>query len=166
MLVLPVSSALHRRALRGAAFPRTLAGWIDACDSTAAPASSNRRDDAAFVPPLDVTETATAYTATLDMPGISKEQLDVSVNGRRVVISTATLKIPASGDASPDASQVAEAAAPRTLLRERATPRYARTIVLPEELDASAAHARIENGVLTLTLPKRIANGAAKVTVQ
>lgn len=166
MLVLPVSSALHRRALRGANFPRTLAGWIDACESSAAPASSNRRDDAAFVPRLDITETDTAYTATLDMPGISKEQLDVSVDERRVVISTATPKTPASGEAPPDAPQVAEAAAPRTLIRERVTPRYARTIVLPQELEAGAAQARMEHGVLTLTLPKRIANGAARVTVQ
>lgn len=162
MFVLPVSSALHRRALRGAALPRTLAAWVDACESAATPASSNRRDDAAFVPPLDVTETDTAYTATLDMPGLSKEQLEVSVDGRRVVISTAA----ASPQASADAPKDTAAAAPRTLLRERVAPRYARSFVLPAELEAGAAEARMENGVLTLTLPKRIANGAAKLTVQ
>lgn len=162
MLVLPVSSALHRRALRGEVFHRALADWIDARDPVNTPTPSDRRADAASVPPLDVAETDAAYIATLDMPGVAKDQLEVSVEARRVVISTAAANV----EASTDAAQAAAGDTPRALHTERTAPRYARTIVLPAELDAGAAQARMENGVLTLTLPKRIAGGAAKVTVQ
>ena len=64
--------------------------------------------------------------------------------------------------ASTDAAQAAAGDTPRALHTERTAPRYARTIVLPAELDAGAAQARMENGVLTLTLPKRIASGASE----
>lgn len=162
MFVLPASSALHRRALRGTAFPRSFAAWIDARDAGAAHKSPNLPRDVVGVPPLDVVETDAAYTATLDMPGIAKEQLDVSVEGRRVVISTAAAK----PETPADAPQAPATATPRALHLERTVQRYARTIVLPAELEAGAAQARMDNGVLTLTLPKRIANAAAKITVQ
>lgn len=162
MFVLPVSSAFPRRALRGTAFPRSFAGWIDTRDPGAAPKPENVPNEVASVPPLDVIETGAAYIATLDMPGIGKEQLDVSVEGRRVVISTAQ----GTPEALADAPQTPAVETPRTLHLERKARRYARTIVLPADLEAGAAQARMENGVLTLTLPKRIANAAAKVTVQ
>ena len=163
MIVLPVSSPFHRRALRAAAFPRAVAGWPDACDPADRSAPLTRQAEGASVPPLDVAETGAAYIATLDMPGIAREQLEVSVEGRRVVISTA-----AAGTKGADAQPADGAAsdAPRALHRERATPRYARSFMLPAELDAAAAQARLDHGVLTLTLPKRVATGAARVTVQ
>ncbi len=162
MFVVPISSTLQRRALRGMAIPRSFAGWIDARDPIVASESPNLRDAGASVPPLDVVETDTTYTATLDMPGIAKDQLEVSVEGRRVVISTTAVK----SEASTDAAQETAVETPRALHLERTAPRYARTIVLPAEVAAGAAQARMENGVLTLTLPKRVADGAAKLTVQ
>jgi len=162
MIVVPASSAFHRRAMRGMAFPRSFAGWIDACDPGAAPGPAHVRDDVVGVPPLDVVETGAAYIATLDMPGIAKEQLEVSVEGRRVVISTTAAK----PDASADTAQASAIDTPRPLHLERKAQRYARTIVLPADLEAGAAQARIENGVLTLTLPKRVASASARITVQ
>ena len=64
---------------------------------------------------------------------------------------------------APAATEGAEAAAvdapkaaePRLLLRERAPASYARSLVLPSEIDQSASQAKLDNGVLTLTLAKR-----------
>lgn len=142
MFVFSASPATQRRAMRAAAFPRVFA----AAPQRATPAAS--RPDGVRMPALDVVEAGDSYTATLDMPGIAKEQFSVWIEGRRVDVSTA-------------AAQRADAGA-----RERDTPRYARSFVLPVELEPGAAQARLANGVLTLTLPKRAAHRAATVTVQ
>ncbi len=49
--------------------------------------------------------------------------------------------------------------------RERSTTSYARTFTLPLEVDQAEAAARLEHGVLTLTLPKRGARSAAQIAV-
>ncbi|HMN77613.1 MAG TPA: Hsp20/alpha crystallin family protein [Burkholderiaceae bacterium] len=142
MFVFTASPAMQRRALRAAGDPRVLAA---ACHRAAAAAPRTGR---VRVPSLDIVEAGDSYVATLDMPGIAKEQFSVSIEGRRVDIST---------QAAPQADGAAD---------ERAAPRYARSFVLPSELEPGAAQARLANGVLTLTLPKRAANRAATVTVQ
>ena len=148
MFVFPVTPSMQRRALRGANFARVFAA-VPETDATAA-----SHADAVRVPPLDVVEANGSYTATLDMPGIAKEQFSVSIEGRRVEVSTT---------AAPQADSTADV---RPLHRERGAPRYARSFVLPDELEPAAAQAKLDNGVLTLTLPKREAKRAATVTVQ
>jgi HSP20 family protein len=119
------------------------------------------RDDAppaavaARVPAMDVAESEAAFTLTFDLPGLARDEVQVSVEGRSVSIAAA----PAAQDAAP-------ATAVRLLRRERATPRYARKLLLPADLDPAGATARFENGVLTLTLAKKQPDGARRVTVQ
>ena len=155
MFVLPVASSLHRRALRGApyAFSHLLA------DRACSPAA-----DEARVPRIDVLESDTAYTVVLDMPGVAKEQAKVSVEDRRVIVST--VATPAPEAAAPKADEAAPAVdASRAIYRERSAPVYARTVVLPAEVDQSASQARFENGVLTLTLAKRVPAGATQINI-
>jgi HSP20 family protein len=104
-------------------------------------------------PAMDVVETDAAYHVVLDVPGVAKEQLKVSVEGRRVSIET-------SDGAAADAKT-----GERALYRERSAPRYARTVSLPAEVDQAASQARFENGVLTLTLAKKVPTGATQLTI-
>ncbi|HEV7914829.1 MAG TPA: Hsp20 family protein, partial [Albitalea sp.] len=53
----------------------------------------------------------------------------------------------------------------RVLYRERSTARYARTISLPAEVDQAASQAKVDNGVLTLTLVKKVPTGARQINV-
>ena len=134
MFVLPVAPAFHRRASRGApfAFAHQLA---DCALAEAAPEGGEPR-----VPRIDVLENDHAYVVVLDMPGVGKERLKVSVEGE-------------------------PAAAERVLYRERSAPTYARTVVLPADVDQASSQARFENGVLTLTLAKRVPAGATQIRV-
>lgn len=119
---------------------------------------------AARTPALDVDETDTHYLLSFDLPGADKQQLKVSVEGRRVHIETT----PAAADATPaaEASEpAATAAAPRNLYRERGGLSYARTVSLPQAVDSGASEARLEQGVLTLRLAKLRADGARQLTV-
>jgi HSP20 family protein len=113
---------------------------------------------AARTPALDVSESDTAYTVVFDVPGVTREQLKVSVEGRRVSIETADI-------AAAETTEIAKADAPRALYRERSAARYARTVSLPAEVDQAASQAKFENGVLTLTLAKKVPAGALQLTI-
>lgn len=85
--------------------------------------------DSLFTPAtgVRVAQDEQAWTLTLDLPGVSREQLAIDVDGAVVRIQT-----------------VAEA--PR---------QYQAAYELPEAIDAEATSAKLENGVLTLALGKK-----------
>ena len=161
MFVLPRSIS-HRVAVP--AFSRSLERLFEeARERQPGPAA---HEAPVCTPAMDVTETDIHYTVTFDMPGASREQLKVSVEGRRVSVETvaATRTEPAATDgpatATPDARGTA-----RVLYRERSAARYARTVSLPTEVDQPTSQAKLDNGVLTLTLAKRVASGATQLNV-
>ena len=149
MFVLPLTRTASR-----ASFGRIADDSFDRFFSNAVAAASARS------PALDVSETDTAYTVAFDVPGVTREQLKVSVEGRKVSIETVDAVKPVEADA--DAPKID---APRSLYRERSTARYARTVSLPAEVDQAASHAKFENGVLTLTLAKKVATGATQLSI-
>lgn len=104
-------------------------------------------------PALDVSESERGYTVKLDMPGVAKEDVKVSIEGRQVTVQALTERS--------DERKEGE----RVVYRERAATLYARSFTLPMEVDQTEAGARLDHGVLTLTLPKRGARTAAQITV-
>jgi HSP20 family protein len=108
-------------------------------------------------PAIDVAESDTSYVVTLDVPGVTREDVKVSIDGRRVSI---VAEAPAGEAAAPAADATADAAtAPkptdRLILRERGFASYARSFTLQSEIDQTTSQAKLDNGVLTLTLAKR-----------
>jgi HSP20 family protein len=108
---------------------------------------------ASRVPALDVAETDKDYTVTLDMPGVAKDQVSVSIDGKLVKVEAKTQ----TEDEKKDGDRI--------VYRERSTHAFARSFKLAGEIDQAASSAKLENGVLTLTLAKRVPNGAAQLTV-
>jgi HSP20 family protein len=138
MFVLPVA---HRSYPFARLLSSNLDQWLDGAEK---PTRS---------PALDVAEADSAYTVKLDMPGVNKEDVKVSVEGKRITVQAQS------------AQAVDTAEADRIVYRERAAQRYARTFSLPLEVNQADAGAKLENGVLTLTLPKRAQHVAAQVAV-
>ena len=104
-------------------------------------------------PALDVAETDQGYTVKLEMPGVAKDDIKVSVDGRKVSLQAQS----ANTDETKDGE--------RLLYRERSATSYARSFTLPVEVDQAESGAKLEHGVLTLTLPKRHVRAAAQITV-
>ena len=162
MFVLPVSYTTSRASSRSLAphFSRAVDRLFDeSFDRYAGGAAAGA---AARTPALDVSETDTAYIVVFDVPGVAREQLKVSVEGRRVSIETVDLPkaAPVEGTAADTPKDAA-----RSLYRERSTARYARTVSLPAEVDQTASQAKFENGVLRLTLAKKVATGATQLNI-
>ena len=103
---------------------------------------------------IDVLENDTAYVVHADMPGVTKEDIQVAIEGNQVTI-TAEVK---------RASEPAEGS--RVLRAERHFGRFYRSFTLPLELDETTSSAKFDKGVLELTLVKKPATTARKLTIQ
>ena len=122
----------------------------DSFDRFFAPAAqaSNLRS-----PALDVSESDRAYTVKLDLPGVTKEDVKIAIDGRRVSIEAQTRKEEEKKDGD------------RVVYRERSLASYARSFSMAADIDQAESTAKLENGVLTLSLTKRGTPAAARITV-
>ena len=159
MFVLPLSRSAAQRPTTPR-FSHSLERLLDASFERTVPAPTTR------TPALDVSETDTHYTLQLDVPGVTREQLKVTVEGRRVALETVEAQVaePAT-TATANAPPASPAPAVRKLYRERSAARYARTVSLPAEVDQAASQAKFDNGVLTLKLAKKVATGATQISI-
>jgi HSP20 family protein len=101
------------------------------------------------VPPVDIFEDKDGYKLIADMPGVSKENLDISIDNRELTISGSTS----------DEQKEAE-------YSEFILGNYKRKFVLNEEIDSTGINASMDNGVLTLILPKRESVKPRKIEIK
>jgi HSP20 family protein len=94
-------------------------------------------------------EAANEYTLLAELPGVSKDDINIEINGADVKISAAT-KVDEKATESAD---------------EWTKRSYAKSFTLPAEIDDEKAAASYENGVLRLTLPKKAANAAKRLLI-
>jgi HSP20 family protein len=94
---------------------------------------------------FDVAEQGNAYVVSAELPGYKKEDVQVEIDGARVTI-TAEAK-----------AQTEAAEGEKVVYSERYTGKAVRSFELTSEIDNDTASAKYENGILTLTLPKKTA---------
>jgi len=103
---------------------------------------------------MDVVDKGDKFEIKLDLPGVSKEDINVSVEGPRVTLQAESRKQNETKDDE------------RVLHSERTFTSYARSFELPTEVTDEGAEANFENGVLTLTLPKRVAVTSKRLQIR
>ena len=94
----------------------------------------------AMVPAVDVLENEAGITLKADLPGVSRDGLNIRVDGE-------TLTIEGQVD-------LGDVQALEPVYAEIRTAQYKRSFVLSRDLDTSKIDASMKNGVLTLTVPK------------
>lgn len=99
-----------------------------------------RRDMQATTPRVDVLEDDTGITVIADMPGVSKDSLDIRVENDALSIE---------GTVSAATPQAMEAT-----YAEVRIPRYRRSFTLSRELDPGRIEAQLKDGVLRVRIPK------------
>jgi HSP20 family protein len=103
---------------------------------------------------IDVTEQDNAYVVKAEIPGVNKDDIQVSIEGNQVTIGA-------------EVKRESETKEGHRLLRaERYTGSVYRGFTLPVEIDEAASNAKYENGVLELTLTKKAAVAGHKLTIQ
>jgi len=102
---------------------------------------------------VEVKESNGEYVVQAEMPGVKKEDINVQVDGNRVSISAEVKRESEKKDGE------------RVLRSERYYGAVARSFSLGSEMDESKAVAKFDNGVLTLTLPKKVAPAAKRLAI-
>ncbi len=101
----------------------------------------------AYLPPMDIEETEDQYIVTLSVPGFSQDQLKISLDDDVLHIQ---------GTLTNDTDGTEDVAGHKYHLRERCMNRFARSVHLPDGIDADQIQARYETGILTLAIPKPV----------
>lgn len=102
--------------------------------------NENVRPEAALLPPVDVIEDASGITLLADLPGVSKEKLNLQLEAGSLTIE---------GEVGLEMPQGMESGHAEVRL-----PRYRRVFTLSKELDSEKASAEFKHGVLRLRIPK------------
>lgn len=106
-----------------------------------------------WVPPIDIRETDVAFVCTADLPGLTKKDIEITVEDGVLSISgERTLENEDNED-----SQMRRI--------ERSYGAFRRSFTLPRGIDQEKVEAKFKDGVLTLTLPKAEAAKPRKITV-
>ena len=103
---------------------------------------------------VDVAERNGAYTVTAELPGVKKEDIQVSIDGAQVTLGAEVKR-------ERETSQEE-----RVLHTERVFGKVSRSFTLPQEVDEAKAEAKFRDGVLELTLPKKAATQRKQISIQ
>lgn len=90
----------------------------------------------------DITEDEKAYRVEMDMPGVKKEDIEVSVEGNEVAVKAEIKRSSEGGNG-------------RKVHAERYSGQIYRSLSLPHEFDNARCEAHYQDGVLSLVLPKK-----------
>ena len=111
------------------------------------------RAPAAFAPSFEVKETADAFLVRADIPGVKEEHVDVSFhNGVLSIAGTRTAEDRREGEAF--------------FVYERQFGSFSRSFSLPETADAERIEAKLDNGVLTVSVGKRAEAKPRKIALK
>jgi HSP20 family protein len=130
----------------GKAFDRMMEDW---------PAS---RADVAkynFNPSCEVREDKGVFLLKVDLPGVPKEAIKIDLHDNRLTIS---------GERSEEKKTEEKDA--KTHFTEMFYGSFTRTMTFPVAVDAEKTEARYENGVLTMSIPKKTAQNARQISVK
>lgn len=101
---------------------------------------------------MDVKENDNSFTVSAEIPGVSKEDIHVTIEGNVLMVRA---------DIKQEDSHKDE----KSLRNERYFGSVSRGIQFPQDVDQSASIAAYNNGVLTLTLPKRQGKTSKKLQI-
>jgi HSP20 family protein len=103
---------------------------------------------------VDVAEKNGNYTVTAELPGVKKEDIQVTIDGAQVTLAA---EVKREKEVTQDE---------RVLHTERVFGSATRSFTLPQEVDEARAEAKFRDGVLELTLPKKAAAARKQISIQ
>jgi HSP20 family protein len=102
---------------------------------------------------IDVTENDTAYQVKAELPGVDKKDIDVKIDGNVVSINA---KVERNRE---------QKEGERVIRRERYAGAVSRSFSLVSDIDDATATAQYQDGVLSLTLPKKTASEQKRLQI-
>ena len=103
---------------------------------------------------VEVGENEQAYILRAEIPGVKKEDINISIDGDQVAVTAEVKNEKEAKDGE------------RLLRSERYYGKLYRAFSLGQPVDENAASAKYADGILELTLPKRAATQAKRIAIQ
>ena len=103
---------------------------------------------------IDVRETPEAYAVDAEVPGVSRDDIQVTIEGDVVTLRAEVKREDRVADGE------------KLLRNERYHGAVSRSFQLPQDVDNTAARAKYESGVLRLTLPKKAASVSQRIAIE
>lgn len=122
-------------------------------DFTGAPGTSGRSGALNLVPTMDVAETEKQIELTVELPGLERKDVDISVEDGVLTIR---------GEKKAETEQKDK----NFHLAERSYGSFYRSMILPRGVDPSSIQAKMANGVLRITIPKPEKPESQKIEVK
>ncbi len=104
-------------------------------------------------PAVNIEDTGKSLVVTAEMPGITKEDLNLDVTDDAIEIRA-------------ESKKESEERRGAYAYRERSATAFHRYLTLPTAVDPNGAEAKLENGILRIELPKRVPTRSRKVQVE
>ena len=111
-------------------------------------------DAPGWTPPVDLYETAAEFVLTAELPGLSRDQIDIHAEDSRIVIRGERGAEPAREIPCEQYHRI-----------ERGHGRFSRAFSLPEAIDVERVTADLKDGLLTVSIPKLRDRSARRVDV-
>ncbi len=115
----------------------------------------------ATAPAINVIEDEKKYTVEVAAPGMCKEDFDIQINENNDLVIKMEKKT-----SSETGNKEEEKCNCRYLRREFSYTKFQQTLILPEDVDKEIINAKVENGVLTIDLPKIVIKEEPKTSRQ
>ena len=112
-------------------------------------------DAPGWTPPVDLYETAAAFVLTAELPGLTRDQIEIHAEENRITIRGARPTGPAGKDVPCEQFHRVE----------RGHGRFSRAFSLPDAIDVDGVSADLRDGMLTVTIPKAAGRSARRVDV-
>ena len=112
-------------------------------------------------PKVDVKEEKDAYLLEMDLPGKTDSDINIELNRNVLTISSQT-----KSEKEEKQEEKAEAKdAGKYLIKERSYSKFSRSFTLPEDVDSENLSAKVTNGVLTVTMPRKAIASPKRIAI-
>ena len=112
-------------------------------------------------PKVDVKEEKEAYLLEMDLPGKTDSDINIELNKNVLTISSQT-----KSEKEEKKEEKAEAkTAGKYLIKERSYSKFSRSFTLPEDVDSENLSAKVTNGVLTVTMPRKAIAAPKRIAI-
>lgn len=112
-------------------------------------------------PKVDVKEEKDAYLLEMDLPGKTDNDINIELNRNILTISSQSK----SEKEEKKEEKVEAKTAGKYLIKERFYSKFSRSFTLPEDVDSENLSAKVTNGVLNVTMPRKAIAAPKRIAI-
>ena len=111
-----------------------------------------------YAPKVDVQATKESYELEMELPGLTEKDVTIDLKDREITIASVD-------DAKEEKKEAKEEVKATYLVKERVATHFSRSFTLPDDIDPEGVNAKFQNGLLTITIPRKAENKARRIAI-